>query len=125
MPPSRIPAAVGIDFVSWTRIKSLLEHHAPASWDRVLTPLESEKLRQAPDPVRFFARCFTAKEAYLKARGDASVGPESFSEIEISFQDEDRFRAHSTGNENGENREGEFFETPDGIGARLIFWEER
>lgn len=119
MASRQVPAAVGIDLISWKRIKMLLEHPSASAAGRVLTSSESAKFKQAPDPVRFFARCFAAKEAALKARGDVLAGPDSFSGIEISFGEGDRFEARF-----GETLQaGEFFETPDGLGARMIFWE--
>lgn len=106
---------VGIDLVSRNRIRRLLHDHPTESFSRLLTSSEQSVFLNSIDPAKFFARHFAAKEAYFKARGGHLLTESDFGEIEVVEESEGKF--HIGGN--FEN-EGIFFETPDGLGARVL-----
>jgi len=60
---------VGID-IEYVREKPVM----PIA-QRFFAPDEVDELRRADDPLRAFFRCWTAKEAYLKARGEGITLP--------------------------------------------------
>ena len=121
MPFGREIVGVGIDLVSWDRIERFLAEHSAGSLHRLLAPSEQKAFQDAPQPAAFFARCFAAKEAYFKARGDSWMGGENgFGQIEIVMNGKYEFGIASDF-----QAEGKFFESPNGIGARVFLWRER
>lgn len=124
MPPGRRPLGVGIDVLSWKRTERFLASHSLPLIDRLLAPSEQALLKNAHDPVSLFARLFTAKEAAMKAFGDSWVEEGRFRKIEIVLEDKDRFTVGAPSGK-GIEAEGDFFETPNGIGARLVLWSEK
>lgn len=118
MPLGRKPLGVGIDVLSWKRTQRFLTSHSFPFIDRLLAPSEQSLLKNARDPVSLFARFFTAKEAAIKAFGDSWADVDRFRQIEIVLEDQNRFTVGAPFCE----AEGNFFETPNGIGAQMILW---
>ena len=85
---------------------------------RLLTPSELKIFKRTAEPLNFFARCFTAKEAYFKAKEGRWMGEEGFRQIEV-IVDENHFRVVSEF-----ETEGEYFKTPEGLGARIFLWRQ-
>ncbi len=111
---------IGIDSVSWARMKRFIKEHSFSHLKRLLTPAEQDQFLKDPDPLPFFARCFAAKEAYFKALGGSWMGEAGFREIEVNWQGKERFRI------GGKFRsEGIFFQTQEGLGARVLVWQSR
>lgn len=121
MPSNREIAGIGIDLVSWKRIERLIREHSLESLKRILAPSEQTAFQNASHPAEFLARCFTAKEAFFKARGGSWMGEENFREMEVVMKGRERFSVHS----NGVRTEGRFFKSPDGIGAQVLLWKRR
>ncbi len=118
MPFAGDVVGIGIDVVSWERIKRLLKAHSPEAFDRILTPDERKSFQESFDPVQRLARLLAAKEASFKAGSGSWMGDEGFRQIEITFKDPNRFQAsNSSQSEFGIETEGNFFEAPEGIGA--------
>jgi len=124
MPLARDFLGIGVDLVSWSRIQRFWASHSQEFLERLLTPTEQSRLRRSSRPLDFFARSFAAKEATFKAGGAKKFAEESLREIEITLDGGTRFRARSHGHSNLIQGEGEFFETPDGVGARVTVWKE-
>ncbi len=63
--------ACGVDIVDLTRMERLLAKHKQALVQRILSPIEQERLRMCPKPKQTttFAGMFAAKEAVAKAFG--------------------------------------------------------
>jgi phosphopantetheine--protein transferase-like protein len=113
---------IGIDVVSWKRIERFLSDYLPESLERILTAAEREAFRQSAHPVESFARFFTAKEAAFKAQSGAPTAEVGFQQIEIVLEGPNRFRVNpERASAPGELKTtGEFFETPEGIGALAV-----
>ena len=114
---------IGIDLVSRSRIERFLASHSRKFLNRLLTPAEQILFRKSSNAVEFFARSFAAKEAYFKARGGIALREADFFGIEIRMEDQSRFSAADAGIPLPPCVEGEFFESPDGVGAKVIAWE--
>lgn len=112
---------VGVDLISWSRAERFLTEHSFGFLKRLLTPAEQAAYQKASSPLHFFARCFTAKEAYFKACGGSGMGEEGFRNIETSIGKDNRFRILR----DDARAEGNFFETSDGLGAGVTVWKER
>ena len=118
-------AGVGVDLISWKRIERFLAEHSSEDLKRVLTPSEQAEFQKAPSSrTQFFARSFTAKEAYFKALEGRGMGTETFHEMEARMEGEDRFRISMLDSRGTLPGEGSFFSTPDGLGARVFIWEK-
>ena len=115
---------VGVDLISWKRIERFLAEHSFEDLKRVLTPSEQAEFQKAPSRTQFFARSFTAKEAYFKALEGRGMGTETFREMETRIESEDRFRISKPDSDETLPGEGSFFPTPDGLGARVFIWEK-
>ena len=115
---------IGIDIVSWSRIKRFLAQHPLKSLKRLLSPSEQKAIRRARSAVQFFGRCFTAKEAYFKACGVNAMGEANLARIETHRRRGNQFRVSSRffSSARGLRSEGRFFETPNGIGAQVLLW---
>ena len=75
----------GIDLVSTSRIREILEKESGAHFERrVFSFAERTYCRERKDPMPHFAARFAAKEAYGKALG-LGLGPSGdFTEIEVA-----------------------------------------
>ena len=110
---------VGVDSIAWIRADRFLKDHPPELIGRLLTKAEQNSFRLTSSKLRFFARLVTAKEAFFKASGGFWMGGESgFREIEIVMDGDSAFSIPGSF-----ETEGEFFETPNGVGARVTIWE--
>jgi holo-[acyl-carrier protein] synthase len=73
----------GIDVVSITRIREILERQGEHFEKRVFSETERRYCRERHDPYPHFAARFAAKEAYGKALG-LGLGPSgNFADIEV------------------------------------------
>jgi holo-[acyl-carrier protein] synthase len=74
---------IGTDLLDAERIRQGLvrfgEHYA----DRILAPAEHAGYYASPDPARFLAKCFAAKEAFAKATGTGLRAPVSLRNIAV------------------------------------------
>lgn len=129
MPLARKLFGIGIDLVSWSRIERFLASHSQKFLDRLLAPAERILFQKSSNAIEFFGRSFAAKEAYFKASAGIALSEADFGEIEIVMKDQLRFLVSTSspqpsppGGER-EKGEGEFFETLDGVGAKVIVWE--
>lgn len=112
---------VGVDSISWTRLQKFLDTHSSEFVTRLLSPSEKKFFLQNPRPLQTFARYFAAKEAYFKAAGGIWMGgASSFSEIQVDCNEE-KFSVR----EEGVETYGNFFSTPDGLGASVLVWKKR
>ena len=119
---------IGIDIVSWSRVERFLAQHSFEFLQRLLTPAEQEAFQRARSPLQFVARCFTANEAYFKAcSGGGIMGEAGFNQIETSMKGKNQFRAVSNSRSPAPRLEGEgnFFESPDGMGAQILIRREQ
>lgn len=121
MPLGLKPLGVGIDVLSWKRTQRFLASHSFLLIDRLLAPSEQTLLKNAADPVPVFARLFTAKEAVMKALGGSWADVGRFQQITISLEGKNRFTMEAPSCKDIK-AEGSFFETPSGIGARLVLY---
>ena len=116
---------IGVDVVSWDRLEKLLARHSSDSLKRLLAPSEQTVFQNSSDSLRCFARFFAAKEAYFKASGGSGMGEEGFRQIEVLFgEGGHEFRVLSDVFDPGGHfwAEGEFFEMPEGMGAKVLLW---
>ena len=118
MPSPKELVGIGVDAVSWNRVKRFLEEHPLESVERLLSNSERKIFRMTSEPLSFLARAFAAKEAYFKAANGVWLNhPVGFREIEIIPEEESRFHVACDF-----ETEGEFFEMPEGLGARVMIW---
>ena len=77
----------GIDLVSISRMRTILERGGTHFEQRVFSKGEIEYCRKMHDPTPHFAARFAAKEAYGKALG-VGLGPSGdFAEIEVTHDE--------------------------------------
>jgi len=80
----------GIDLVSISRIRAILDQGSDHFERRVFSAGERAYCRERKDPMPHFAARFAAKEAYAKALG-LGLGPSGeFAEIEVANEDNGR-----------------------------------
>jgi holo-[acyl-carrier protein] synthase len=65
---------IGTDIVQVARIRAALARRGEALITRLLAPSELDRCAGHPDPSRFLAKRFAAKEALLKALGTGLRG---------------------------------------------------
>jgi holo-[acyl-carrier protein] synthase len=65
---------VGIDVLSVARIARVHRRHGKRFVARLLHPAEREEFGKARHKVRYLAKCFAAKEAFVKALGTGFIG---------------------------------------------------
>ena len=65
---------IGTDIVQVARIRAALARRGEALMVRLLAPSERDRCAGHPDPSRFLAKRFAAKEALLKALGTGLRG---------------------------------------------------
>ena len=112
---------LGVDLISWHRIERFLAEHSFESLKRILAPSEQQVFQQSAHPAQSLARFFTAKEAAFKAEGGFWMDESDFRRIEILIKNDWEFTAHLHESEVFDDikLEGRFFETPNGLGARV------
>jgi holo-[acyl-carrier protein] synthase len=78
-----VPVGLGVDIISISRMRSVLETGGKVFMDKVFTPWEQERAETHPDRVAYLAMTFAAKEAIFKTFGiDWDTGVQ-FKEIEV------------------------------------------
>ncbi|MBU1235195.1 MAG: holo-ACP synthase [Gammaproteobacteria bacterium] len=75
---------IGTDIVAVARMSQLWNRHGERALERVLAPEEREACRHAPDPGRFLAKRFAAKEALGKALGTGIRAPVLLTAIAVA-----------------------------------------
>jgi holo-[acyl-carrier protein] synthase len=69
-------AGIGTDIVAVRRLASLYERHGERALEKLLAPEECAEFADAsPDPARFLAKRFAAKEAFGKRSAPACAIP--------------------------------------------------
>ena len=122
-PPKNV-AGVGVDWISWKRLERFLSDHTPEFLKRLLSPSEQRAFQRSRFSLRYFGRCFAAKEAYFKAAELGGMGEEVFREFEARILGRGRFHIAAV-KKSGFTippAEGRFFESPEGIGAALVLY---
>lgn len=66
---------IGTDLVSIERIEALWQRHGVRALEKILAPEEQIACQASPDPGRFLAKRFAAKEALGKALGTGIRAP--------------------------------------------------
>jgi phosphopantetheine--protein transferase-like protein len=74
---------LGIDIITLSRMKDVLETGGKAFMDKVFTPWEQERADRHPDRVAYLAMTFAAKEAIFKTFGIGWDTGVQFKEIEV------------------------------------------
>lgn len=124
MKSSRGLKGVGVDLMRLSRARQFLKQNGTSSVLRLFSKSEIAALRGKRLTPNTFAKLFSAKEAFFKARGGSWMGLEGFSDIEVRCLSRDRFKVHSFAGKEVEGRaEGNFLRGRGWIGARLVFWE--
>jgi len=75
---------VGIDLVQIKRIERTLLRYNTHFKDKVFTKLEQEKAESRAHPPATYAKCFAAKEAFLKALGTGLRHGITWTDVSIS-----------------------------------------
>ena len=75
---------IGTDIVDVARIETVWRRHPERFQRRILTASERQECARAPDPWRFIAKRFAAKEAIAKAFGTGIGGELGFQDITIA-----------------------------------------
>ncbi|MCE9569189.1 MAG: holo-ACP synthase [Rhodocyclales bacterium] len=78
---------VGTDIVAVRRMADFWQRHGERGLEKVLAPEEREACRASPDPARFLAKRFAAKEALGKAFGTGVRDPVLLPAIAVSHDD--------------------------------------
>jgi len=76
-------SGIGTDIVAVARMQRLWADHGERALEKLLAPGERAACRAAPDPARFLAKRFAAKEAFGKACGTGIRAPVLLPNIEI------------------------------------------
>jgi holo-[acyl-carrier protein] synthase len=78
---------VGTDIVSVVRMAEYWQRHGERGLEKMLAPEEREACRASPDPARFLAKRFAAKEALGKAFGTGVRDPVLLPAIAVSHDE--------------------------------------
>ena len=76
-------AGIGTDIVAVARMAEYFERHGERGLEKMLAPAEREACRTSPEPARFLAKRFAAKEALGKALGTGIRAPVLLPEIAV------------------------------------------
>ena len=74
---------VGVDIITLSRMKDVLETGGKVFMDKVFTPWEQERAATHPERVAYLAMTFAAKEAIFKTFGIGWETGVQFKEIEV------------------------------------------
>ncbi len=74
---------VGVDLITISRMKDVLETGGKVFMNKVFTPWEQERAEAYPDRVAYLAMTFAAKEAIFKTFGIGWETGVQFKEIEV------------------------------------------
>lgn len=75
---------IGTDIVEYARFEKMYTRHGSRLADRMLSERELPECRTNPNPARFIAKRFAAKEAFAKAVGSGLREPVSLRRISIA-----------------------------------------
>ncbi|MCX8085397.1 MAG: holo-ACP synthase [Rhodocyclaceae bacterium] len=75
---------IGTDLVAIERLEALWQRHGERALDKLLAPEEREECQLSPDPARFLAKRFAAKEALAKALGTGLRAPVLLTAIAVT-----------------------------------------
>lgn len=78
---------IGTDIVEYARIEKMYARHGMRLAQRVLSEAELLEMETHPQPARFIAKRFAAKEAFAKAVGTGLRHPVSLSRISIAHDE--------------------------------------
>ena len=78
-----MPIGVGVDLITLSRMKNVLETGGKVFMDKVFTPWEQERAETHPERVAYLAMTFAAKEAIFKTFGIGWETGVQFKEIEV------------------------------------------
>lgn len=78
---------IGTDIVAVARMKDYIQRHGDRGLEKMLAPAERETCRTSPDPGRFLAKRFAAKEALGKAFGTGVRAPVLLPEIAVEHDE--------------------------------------
>jgi phosphopantetheine--protein transferase-like protein len=78
-----VTIGVGVDIITLSRMKDVLETGGKVFMDKVFTPWEQERAETHPDRVAYLAITFAAKEAIFKTFAIGWETGVQFKEIEI------------------------------------------
>jgi holo-[acyl-carrier protein] synthase len=78
---------IGTDIVAVRRMADFWQRHGERGLERMLAPEEREACRGSPDPGRFLAKRFAAKEALGKALGTGVRDPLLLPAIAVSHDE--------------------------------------
>lgn len=78
---------VGTDIVAIGRMTDLWERHGERAMDKILAPEERADCLASPEPARFLAKRFAAKEALGKALGTGLRSPVTMPSIRVVHDD--------------------------------------
>jgi holo-[acyl-carrier protein] synthase len=74
---------IGTDIVAVKRMADYFQRHGERGLEKMLAPAEREACLASPDPARFLAKRFAAKEALGKAAGTGVRAPILLPEIAV------------------------------------------
>jgi holo-[acyl-carrier protein] synthase len=75
---------VGTDIVEYTRFEKMYSRYGDRIANRMLSDRELAEFRTTPNPARYIAKRFAAKEAFAKAVGSGLREPVSLRRISIT-----------------------------------------
>ena len=78
---------IGTDIVAVQRMADYWQRHGERGLEKMLAPAEREACRTSPDPGRFLAKRFAAKEALGKAFGTGVRAPVLLPEIAVDHDE--------------------------------------
>lgn len=78
---------IGTDIVAVARMADYWQRHGERGLEKMLAPSEREACRQSPDPARFLAKRFAAKEALGKALGTGVRAPMLLPDIGVDHDE--------------------------------------
>ena len=78
---------IGTDIVAVARMADYWQRHGERGLEKMLAPAEREACRASPDPGRFLAKRFAAKEALGKAFGSGVRAPLLLPEIAVEHDE--------------------------------------
>lgn len=78
-----MPIGLGVDIITISRMREVLETGGKVFMDKVFTPWEQERAEKHPDRVAYLAMTFAAKEAIFKTFGIGWETGVQFKEIEV------------------------------------------
>lgn len=78
---------IGTDIVAVARMTDYWQRHGERGLEKMLAPAEREACRASPDPGRFLAKRFAAKEALGKAFGSGVRAPLLLPEIAVTHDE--------------------------------------